>query len=101
MTKDKVIKSVRAMCDELEAAHAEQLRKLTEEHKAQLAEVKAAHATELRLIKASLSSARVRINKITRLRDQAVGRAREYRSYANKYQRELIELKKEARNARV
>lgn len=41
-----------------------------------------------------LGTYRVRISKLTRQRDEAVGRAREYRTYATKYQKELAELRK-------
>ena len=45
------------------------------------------HASEMATLK-------VKVRKLTRQRDEAVGRAREYRTYATKYQKELAELRK-------
>lgn len=45
------------------------------------------HTSEMETLK-------VKIRRLTRQRDEAVGRAREYRSYATKYQKELAELRK-------
>lgn len=50
------------------------------------------HASEMATLK-------VKVRKLTRQRDDAVGRAREYRSYVTKYQKELAALRKEARDA--
>ena len=48
------------------------------------------HAAEVLALKA-------KIRTLTRQRDAAQGTAQEYRSYANKYQKELAELRKELR----
>lgn len=44
-----------------------------------------------------INTLKVKVNKITRQRDAAQGTAREYRSYASKYQKQLAELRKELR----
>lgn len=45
------------------------------------------HTSEMETLK-------VKVRRLTRQRDEAVGKAREYRSYATKYQKELAELRK-------
>ena len=45
------------------------------------------HTSEMETLK-------VKVRRLTRQRDEAVGRAREYRGYATKYQKELAELRK-------
>ena len=48
------------------------------------------HAAEVLALKA-------KVRTLTRQRDAAQGTAKEYRSYATKYQKELAELRKELR----
>lgn len=48
------------------------------------------HAAEVLALKA-------KVRTLTRQRDEARGTAKEYRSYATKYQKELSELRKELR----
>ncbi len=56
----------------------------------QITELLNEHAAEVRSLKA-------KVRTLTRQRDAAQGTAKEYRSYANKYQKELAELRKELR----
>jgi peptidoglycan hydrolase CwlO-like protein len=54
--------------------------------------------TELvKAYESEINTLKVKVNKITRQRDEAKGTAQEYRSYATKYQKELAELRKELR----
>jgi peptidoglycan hydrolase CwlO-like protein len=62
---------------------AQQITKLIEEHTK-------AQASEIVTLKSKVS-------KLTRQRDEARGRANEYRSYAAKYQKELAAIRKEMR----
>lgn len=48
------------------------------------------HASEVATLK-------TKIRSLTRQRDEANGRVKEYRAYATKYQKELAELRKELR----
>lgn len=41
-----------------------------------------------------ISTLKTKVRRLTRQRDEAAGRASEYRSYATKYQKELASLKK-------
>lgn len=56
----------------------------------QITELLHQHAVEVRSLNA-------KVRTLTRQRDAAQGTAREYRSYATKYQKELAELRKELR----
>lgn len=54
----------------------------------QINELLKQHASEI-------STLKTKIRRLTRQKDEAVGKAREYRGYATKYQRELVALRKE------
>lgn len=54
----------------------------------QINELLKQHASEI-------STLKTKIRRLTRQKDEAVGKAREYRGYATKYQRELAALRKE------
>ena len=54
----------------------------------QINELLKQHASEI-------STLKTKIRRLTRQKDEAVGKAREYRGYAAKYQRELVALRKE------
>jgi len=54
----------------------------------QINELLKRHASEI-------STLKTKIRRLTRQKDEAVGKAREYRGYATKNQRELAALRKE------
>jgi len=54
-------------------------------------------ATLVKEYESQIHTLKVKVNKISRQRDEARGTAKEYRSYATKYQKELAELRKELR----
>lgn len=61
----------------------------------QLAAQVAAMVTEHAKAQAArISTLEIKIRKLTRQRDEARGRANEYRAYADKYQKELAEMRK-------
>lgn len=53
----------------------------------------ATHAADLLAMRKQLETAKAKAYKLTRQRDEARGRAKEYKSYVNRYQRELATLR--------
>lgn len=41
-----------------------------------------------------MSTLKTKVRRLTRQRDEALGKAKEYRSYVTKYQKQLAELRK-------
>lgn len=95
MTNAELVSLITRELKARDTAHKQACDDLQERYRKRLAEIEGGHANTVAALRSQVSSLATKTRRLKRQKDEAVGRAREYRAYASKYQRDLAKLRKE------